>query len=84
MGYTAPDSLHLIYDSAQMESEVLIDTLAPLEYSKRIEFQQLTTQKRLQQADVKYQKWAYIPNGDRWRRIWSQLSEQPFQPLVQR
>jgi outer membrane protein len=61
MGYTAPDSLHLVYDSAQMEAEVYIDTLAMVDYSKRIEYQQLTTQKRLQQADVKYNKWAYIP-----------------------
>ena len=61
MGYTAPDSLHLVYDSAQMESEVLIDTMAVVDYNKRIEYQQLMTQKRLQQADVKYNKWAYIP-----------------------
>ena len=61
MGYTSPDSLHLSYDSAQMESEVFMDTLAVVDYSKRIEFQQLMTQKRLQQADVKYNKWAYIP-----------------------
>ena len=61
MGYTSPDSLHLSYDSAQMESEVFMDTLAVVDFSKRIEFQQLMTQKRLQQADVKYNKWAYIP-----------------------
>jgi outer membrane protein TolC len=61
MGYTAPDSLRLVYDSAQMESEVNIDTLTAIDYSKRIEYQQLMTQKRLQLADVKYQKWAYIP-----------------------
>jgi len=61
MGYTSPDSLHLVYDSAQMESEVYIDTSAAIDYSKRIEFQQLMTQKRLQQADIKYEKWAYIP-----------------------
>ena len=61
MGYMAPDSLHLVYDSAEMESEVFMDTLVVVDYSKRIEFQQLTTQKRLQQADVKYEKWAYIP-----------------------
>lgn len=61
MGYTGQDSIHLVYDSAQMESQVLIDTLQPLDYSKRIEYQQLMTQKRLQQADVKYEKWAYIP-----------------------
>jgi outer membrane protein TolC len=61
MGYTSPDSLHLVYDSTQMESEVVIDTMAVVDYTKRIEFQQLMTQKRLQQADVKYNKWAYIP-----------------------
>ena len=61
MGYTAPDSLHLVYDSAQMESEVYVDTLTPVDYTKRIEYQQLSTQKRLQQADVKYEKWSYIP-----------------------
>lgn len=61
MGYTSPDSLQLVYDSAQMESEVYIDTMAVVDYSKRIEYQQLMTQKRLQEADVKYEKWAYIP-----------------------
>lgn len=61
MGLTAPDTLHLVYDSAQMESEVYFDTLATVDYSKRIEYQQLMTQKRLQEADVKYNKWAYIP-----------------------
>jgi len=62
MGYTGKDSIHLIYDSATMESEVLIDTLAQIDYTKRIEFQQLMTQKHLQEADVKYTKWAYIPS----------------------
>jgi len=35
--------------------------MAVVDYSKRIEYQQLMTQKRLQEADVKYEKWAYIP-----------------------
>lgn len=61
MGYTGKDSVHLIYDSTTMESEVLIDTLASVDYTKRIEYQQLLTQKHLQEADVKYNKWAYIP-----------------------
>lgn len=62
MGYTGKDSLHLSYDSTQMASEVLVDTTAPVDYSKRIEYQQLLTQKRLQQADVKYEKWSYLPD----------------------
>jgi outer membrane protein len=61
MGYTGKDSLHLAYDSAVMEQEVVLDTTAVPDYNQRIEFQQLMTEKRLQQAEVKYQKWAYIP-----------------------
>jgi outer membrane protein len=62
MGYTGKDSVHLSYDSATMESEVSLDTLAGIDYNQRIEYQQLITQKRLQQAEVKYYKWAYIPS----------------------
>ena len=62
MGYTGKDSLHLAYDSAAMEQQVTLDTMALPDYNQRIEFQQLMTQKRLQQAEVKYQKWAYIPS----------------------
>ena len=61
MGYTGKDSLHLAYDSALMEQQVVMDTTAVPDYNQRIEFQQLLTQKRLQQAEVKYQKWAYFP-----------------------
>jgi outer membrane protein len=61
MGYTGKDSLHLSYDSAQMEGEVSLDTLVLPDYSKRIEYQRLLTQKRLQQADIKYNKWSYLP-----------------------
>jgi len=61
MGYTGRDSLHLSYDSAAMEQEAGLDTMAVVDYNQRIEFQQLMTQKRLQQADVQYNKWAFIP-----------------------
>ena len=62
MGYTGKDSLRLVYDSAAMEQQVTLDTTSVPDYNQRIEFQQLMTQKRLQQAEVKYQKWAYIPS----------------------
>ena len=62
MGYTGKDSLHLAYDSVVMEQQVGLDTMAVPDYNQRIEFQQLMTQKRLQQAEVKYQKWAYFPS----------------------
>lgn len=61
MGYTGKDSIHLVYDSAQMASEVNVDTMAPIDYSKRVEYQLLLTQKRLQQSDLQYNKWSYLP-----------------------
>jgi outer membrane protein len=62
MGYTGKDSLRLAYDSLTMEQQVTLDTASVPDYNQRIEFQQLMTQKRLQQAEVKYQKWAFIPS----------------------
>ena len=61
MGYTGKDSIQLVYDSTQMASEVNVDTTAAIDYSKRIEYQLLLTQKRLQQADLQYNKWSYLP-----------------------
>jgi len=64
MGYTGPlsnDTLRLVYDSTQMAADVLIDTLATVDYNKRIEYQTLLTQKKLQQANLSYEKWSYLP-----------------------
>jgi len=62
MGYTAGNELRLLYDSVQMEKEVLMDTLQNLNYSNRIEFQLLETQKHLLQYNLQYNKWSFIPS----------------------
>ncbi len=62
MGYPTGNDLNIVYDSLQMEKEMLIDTLQSPDYSKRIEYQLLTTRKRLQEAEVKYNKWSYLPS----------------------
>jgi outer membrane protein TolC len=61
MGYPASQPLNIVYDSLQMEKEVALDTLQTVNFSTRIEFQTLQTQRRLQQANVKYNKWSYLP-----------------------
>lgn len=61
MGDTANNTITVEYDSAQMEKEIFIDTLQDVNINNRIEFQQLQTQKRLQEFNVKYYRWAYIP-----------------------
>jgi outer membrane protein TolC len=61
MGYGAPTDLQLVYDSTQMEKEVLIDTIQSVNYSNRIEYQLLLTQKRLQEENLQYNKWSFFP-----------------------
>jgi outer membrane protein TolC len=45
-----------------MEKEIAFDTLQKVKYENRIEFQQLQTEQRLLQANVKYNQWSYIPS----------------------
>jgi outer membrane protein TolC len=62
MGY--PDSLdiNLQYDSAKMVRETVLDTTQMISYESRIEFQLLQTQQSLQEANIKYNRWSYIPS----------------------
>jgi outer membrane protein len=61
MGYSATAPLDLVYDSAAMEKDALIDTTQALNFESRIEFQQLETQRRLLAYNVQYSKWGYLP-----------------------
>ncbi|EEI89944.1 outer membrane efflux protein [Sphingobacterium spiritivorum ATCC 33300] len=56
------DPLTLSFDNANMETEILLDTTGGLDNSKRIEFQQLETAKKLQQLNTQYYKWTYLPS----------------------
>ncbi|WP_460762262.1 TolC family protein [Niabella terrae] len=49
-------------DSALLEQEIFLDTLQQPAYAQRVEYQLLTAQQRLQQANIKYEKWSYIPS----------------------
>ncbi len=62
LNYPSTDSLHIVYDSLQMEQEVILDTLQVPDYRSRIEYRQLETQRRLLAANVQYNKWSYLPS----------------------
>jgi outer membrane protein len=61
MNYPANSELKIAYDSAALENAIPQDTLAMVDISGRIEYQQLQTAKRLQEANLKYNKWSFIP-----------------------
>lgn len=62
MGYQGSNAVTLVYDSAKLEAEVFIDTTSSIKYDDRIEYQLLQTQKRLLEANLKYNKWSYVPS----------------------
>jgi len=45
-----------------MEREIELDTMQLPDYKARIEYKQLETQRRLLVANVKYNKWSYLPS----------------------
>jgi outer membrane protein TolC len=62
MGYPQEGTLPLQYDTLQMENEIYIDTVQELNYSAHIDYRILYTQRELQNANVKYANWAFLPS----------------------
>jgi len=62
MNYPETAAIAIIYDSASLENELAVDTLQTVDYAKRIEYQQLHTQRKLLEANVKYNKWDFFPS----------------------
>jgi outer membrane protein TolC len=62
MGYPPDSDLKLDYDRTQMENDVYLDTTQNIVYENRIEYKLLQTQKRLQEANLRYYEWSFIPS----------------------
>ena len=62
MGYPDSANIDLVYDTTEMEKEIYLDTLQTVSYDNRIEIQQLETQKKLQQYNLQYYKWSFLPD----------------------
>jgi outer membrane protein TolC len=62
MGYPAKNSLSLVYDSLQMEQAAITDTMVMVDFNNRIEYKQLQTRQTLLEANLRYNKWAFLPS----------------------
>jgi outer membrane protein TolC len=62
MGLNAGTNLRLIYDSTKYVSEATIDTNQSLNYNNRIEYQLLQTTRNLDNLNVKYYRWGFLPS----------------------
>ena len=61
MGYPPNSPIKLTYDTLQLANEVLLDTTLLANPQSRIEYQLLQSQGRLLEANVRYNRWAYLP-----------------------
>ncbi|OQY93226.1 MAG: transporter [Sphingobacteriales bacterium UTBCD1] len=62
INYPRGVELNIVFDSSRLENEFALDTLQGVDYTRRIEYQILETQKKLQEANMQYNKWSYIPS----------------------
>lgn len=62
MGLGAESNFNLVYDTTHYESEATIDTNQQLNVNNRIEYQLLQTQKSLQNVNVNYYRWGFLPS----------------------
>lgn len=62
IGYPDTASLYIRYDSLAMEKEIDIDTTQDADYTNRIEYKILQTQRSLLRSNIDYYKWSYLPS----------------------
>jgi outer membrane protein TolC len=62
MGVTDASDLDLRYSGTSLEAELLLDTTQSLVYENRIEYKQLQTQKQIQNLNIDYYKYDFLPS----------------------
>jgi outer membrane protein len=62
MGYPPGGEINLNYDMTKMETDINFDTTETLIYQNRTEYKLLQTQMRLQEANLDYYIWSFIPS----------------------
>jgi len=63
MGYPVSGKLDIVFDTLQMEREIFIDTTQQLDHTQRIEYKLYQTQRKLQEYNVKYNQWSFLPTA---------------------
>ncbi|MGC4022830.1 MAG: TolC family protein [Cyclobacteriaceae bacterium] len=61
MGYPVGSQLNINYDTLQMENEIQLDIFNLLIIENRIDYKLLSTQRKLQEANLKYNQWSFLP-----------------------
>jgi outer membrane protein TolC len=61
MGFPPEKEFNVSFDLDKMMTEVTIDTSQPLKYENRIEYQLLETSKKIQEQNINYYRYNFLP-----------------------
>jgi outer membrane protein TolC len=61
IGYPVEGDLSISYDTLQMENEIGLDTTENLNYDRNIDYRILYVGRELQNSNVKYSYWGFVP-----------------------
>ena len=84
MGYPDNIELQLRYDSVELARDIFVDTTQQINYDNRVEYRILQTTKTLQQYNLKYYKWGYLPSVSAYGNYYSDYFNNTFSKLYER
>ena len=61
MGFPPEKQFNVSFDTLQMMKSITVDTAQQLQYEKRIELQEINTQKALQDQQINYYRFSFLP-----------------------
>jgi outer membrane protein len=64
IGYPVNGNLSISYDTLQMENEIDLDTTEELNYASNVDYRIQYINRELQNSNVKYAKWGYVPSAN--------------------
>jgi outer membrane protein TolC len=73
--------LTVLYDSSNYVKEILTDTAINLDYSKRIEYKLLQTSMNLQNSQISYYRWSFLPTLSAFYDYNAQFGNDQFSQL---
>jgi outer membrane protein len=64
IGYPVEGDLTIRYDTLQMENEIALDTAEVIDYNANVDYRILFITRELQNANVKYTRWGFVPSAN--------------------
>jgi len=84
MGFPSEKTFSVKFDTTQMLQEIYVDTLAKLQFEKRIEYQQLQTVRRIMKETTNYYRMGFMPSLSASYSYFQQFQANTFEDLYKK